>query len=609
MWKDSETIEDFLDFEYLKETFKSIAIEDTLSPSSIGIYGDWGSGKSSLMKMCMEELSQKENVLCVFFNGWLFEGYEDAKTALLGTILDSIKKERKLEQKAVETIKRLYKNTDKLKLASKAIRYGVDFLATGGIGTIANITLDSVLSTVKDKVCNIKEDDVKNALSGEFNNEEIRNSVRTFHDDFSKLLSESKITKLIVFIDELDRCNPNTILDTLEAIRLFLFSKNTSFVIGADERHVKYAVKQKFLEIEGNQLDIGKEYLEKLIQYPIRIPQMSQKEIEFYIMCLLFQKELEQKDFEQVLSFIKNEKKNDFINFELTYNKLAKEFPTFVPKLREAISIAKQLSSVLASGLNGNPRHCKRFLNSLSMREKMAKYRKIKLDRKILAKVMLLEYFKMDFFRKIAEIKPASKGEIKELQNIENGKWEETKELNLWKDDNWIKDWVKIEPKIGQTDLRPYFYFTRESLTNQLNLAQLKLSLTAEKILSNLLNGSEIARNAAMNEINEANESEANTILIKIAERLTSSANIDGNIFKSLLAWGASRVSLYVGTINCLNELTGEKLNIGVIPRMKDFMDHTNKKAEITEIVNRWKKENPSLKQAIEKDFGNGNIK
>ena len=97
------------------------------------------------------------------------------------------------------------------------------------------------------------------------------------------MLEETKISRLVVFIDELDRCRPDTILETLEAIKLFLFKGKVAFVIGADERHISYAVKSKFRDIEGIQIDIGKEYLEKLIQYPIRIPQLNADEVEIYI--------------------------------------------------------------------------------------------------------------------------------------------------------------------------------------------------------------------------------------------------------------------------------------------------------------------------------------
>lgn len=50
MWKDCETELDYLDFDYLVSILNSVLRDDSLLPSSIGVYGDWGSGKSSLLK-------------------------------------------------------------------------------------------------------------------------------------------------------------------------------------------------------------------------------------------------------------------------------------------------------------------------------------------------------------------------------------------------------------------------------------------------------------------------------------------------------------------------------------------------------------------------------
>ena len=52
--------------------------------------------------------------------------------------------------------------------------------------------------------------------------------------------------KLIVLIDDLDRCLPPTTISTLEAIRLFLFLQNTAFVIAADDTMIKHSVRSHF---------------------------------------------------------------------------------------------------------------------------------------------------------------------------------------------------------------------------------------------------------------------------------------------------------------------------------------------------------------------------
>ena len=134
MWKDSETEVDFLDFEYLISILKDLIYDDKLLPASIGVYGDWGSGKSSLMYMCKKQLEAEDpKIKCLVFNGWLFEDYDDAKTAILGTILDEIGKKKRLTKKAKDMLDGLNNSVDKFKLLQSGLKYGIDFLLTGGI--------------------------------------------------------------------------------------------------------------------------------------------------------------------------------------------------------------------------------------------------------------------------------------------------------------------------------------------------------------------------------------------------------------------------------------------------------------------------------------------
>lgn len=604
MWKDSETDIDLLDFDYLISMTKSIIENDDLTPSSIGVYGDWGSGKSSLAEMALKELSLNEDYVCLKFNGWLFEGYEDAKTALIGSILDKISEKRKPQEKALKALKRLYKSIDFFKLASKGIKYGADFLLTGGIGTVADLTMQSVLSKIKENNLQdkISEDQVKTSLEALFKNSEIRDNLKSFQNDFKELLEETNIKKLIVFVDELDRCNHDTILETLEAIRLFLFAPGTSFILGADERQVMYAVRKKFPEIEGNHIDIGKEYLEKMIQYPIKIPQLGIKEVEYYITCLLF-KDTFKKNFGPFIDYIRGEKKKDFINFEITYELIAPKFTELdQEKLRETISLSKQLSSVLSTSLKGNPRHCKRFLNALSMRLKMASFKGLKLDKKVLAKIMLIEYFKDSLYKQLSDLQSQENGTPKELNLIEKGEWDNVDRLKVWKDDLWVLNWVNSEPALSDIDLQPYFYFTRESLQNTNIISSSSLSHEANSILKSLQSGSDLKILQAIQKASNINEFEAQEILKELISQIEVSSQIDTKLFGSFINWGKTREALYPDVILTLQRLPSKKINPALITRAFGFLKFINKFEELTEIADRWKKENPKLKGVIEQE-------
>ena len=120
----------------------------------------------------------------------------------------------------------------------------------------------------------------------------VRRTIREFRADFAELLNETKIKRLVVLIDDLDRCMPDTIIETLEAIKLFLFVPHTAFVLGADERLVRYAVRRRFPELPGEKVEVGRDYLEKLIQFPIRVPPLGRAEMETYINLLFAKKSL-----------------------------------------------------------------------------------------------------------------------------------------------------------------------------------------------------------------------------------------------------------------------------------------------------------------------------
>lgn len=603
MWKDSETDIDLLDFNYLIEIIKDIIENDDLSPCTIGVYGDWGSGKSSLVEMILKDYEKKEDFLCLKFNGWLFEDYDDAKNALLGTILDKIKERRKLSAKAKSTIKKLFKNLDYLDLASKGIKYGADFLLTGGVGTLANLTLQSIAEKAKSLGQTIDDKDLKKILEGTFKKEEIRKNLKEFHDDFEKLLKETEIKNLVVFIDELDRCNHDTILETLEAIRLFLFTKGTSFIIGADERQVMYAVRKKFPEVRGNQIDIGKEYLEKMIQYPVKIPQLGTSEVEFYITCLFFQ-DIFQSDYSDIIELIKKEREQNFLTFEITFDLINKHFPALdEEKVKETISLSKQISSVLSKSLNGNPRHCKRFLNSLSMRQRMAKFKGVELDKKALAKIMLIEYFKESVFKQIGELQAHENGKPKELELVENDNWESVKKLKIWKDDDWFTNWLTIEPKLSNIDLQPYYYFSRESLQNNFIKSIATISVEAENILKQLLSSSDSLRKDSIKRESNINEFESLEILKTLFSNIEVSSEIDSKLFASYIEWGSTKESLYSEVVSQLKSLPANKIKASFIPRIAEFSKISNKKPEITEIAEKWKIDNSSLKSSIEQEL------
>lgn len=70
MWHDNETEIDLLGFGPLVDSVTYLARADALLPITVGVFGDWGSGKSSLMRMAHRRLAEDPTCICVSFSPW-----------------------------------------------------------------------------------------------------------------------------------------------------------------------------------------------------------------------------------------------------------------------------------------------------------------------------------------------------------------------------------------------------------------------------------------------------------------------------------------------------------------------------------------------------------
>lgn len=545
MWNDNETHQDLIDFKYLTDSVNLIINNDNLIPSTIGIYGDWGSGKSSLMKMIELENSKPENLI-IKFNGWLFEGYEDAKIALLSTLIDEIIKSRTWDEKGKKYLGRLVKRIKWLKLITKAGQVGLntyitsktDFDYTQTAKDISDLNIDDYIKDIKDETQTI-----------------IDKGIKEFHSDFEELLKETDLKRVIVLIDDLDRCNPDTIISTLEAIKLFLFVKKSVFIISADERLINYAVKKRFPELPSSDYDVSKDYIEKLIHFPIKIPSLSESEYETYINLLFAKLHLEPDKFETL-------RKNVFSNKDETNLSLCKlnndNIQNLIPDADENIKsdfiLSKQINSILVSVLSGNPRQCKRFLNMLMMRLNMSASKGVILKKNVLAKLMLLEYFKTESFNKLVKFSYEIDDNI--LLALENSQIPPPLSFESWRTDVWLKRWMDIEPELGNENLKLYFYFTKNKnvgfSTNK------RLSEEAKTILRDLFAGDLISRNA-IKLSSQLNTTDINAIFSELTNKIIVEEDIPkrANLNKLLVLFvkqNAELISEYCAYMENISE-------------------------------------------------------
>ena len=303
MWSDNETKEDLLGYQVHASLLKDVILDSSMLPTSIGIFGNWGAGKSSLMLLLQNELEewveqtqkknegkkdgQKENnlILQIPFNSWKFENYENTKNTLIVEILEAISSDIASRKDVFEKADDLIKRISLLRVGLFLLKKGAQFfLSTEGLPQ----EISNLIPSVDELKGFLKKEDAE-ALVKDLKEKNAERFISKFRELFEALVLSAGYRAVVVYIDDLDRCNPTKVVDCLEAIKLFLNVANTAFVISADERIVELAIQDKYHveEDKNKRFSPFSDYLEKLIQLPYKLPKLSFSEQETYITLLL----------------------------------------------------------------------------------------------------------------------------------------------------------------------------------------------------------------------------------------------------------------------------------------------------------------------------------
>jgi gamma-glutamyl hercynylcysteine S-oxide synthase len=228
---------DSLDFDTYAQVLAEAVLE-TPSPFTLGIYAEAGKGKTSLLKFIFNEISlnkSKQNIINVFYDAWIFENSYNPLLDLLNVIEKNIKKTRFEHD---ETI-------------------------------IMNI-LDYI-KFIKNAISNI------NTLNSEKNTQKGMNTQSNYFEIYELLKSLEKLLsnenyKIIIYIDNLDKCKAKNILGVFESINLIFDLKGFSFIFAAEKDLLE---KQLNTTIKNS-----KDYLEKIVQLPFYLPSFKGKVTE-----------------------------------------------------------------------------------------------------------------------------------------------------------------------------------------------------------------------------------------------------------------------------------------------------------------------------------------
>ncbi|UTM45920.1 KAP family P-loop NTPase fold protein [Glutamicibacter mysorens] len=290
-----------LGFEKYVEALAAAVLGGTPARYTIGLYGPWGTGKSSILQALeLKLLTSDTPPLVVKFDAWRHERVDNVMLPFLWKIQEAVKEAASAEP--TSTLKRFSKeNSKKAASAISKLMRGMEFAAVGGLFSVKMSETLGLPQQVED------------------NN---GNRTDTYMEGLNQLqiLGESIEGRIVVLIDDLDRCSPDRVVELIEAVRLLMDVEGFVFVLAIDYEVLLDAIRHKYQHADSEK------FIEKIVQVPFWIPSL-QIEDENLLSSLIPQ-----------------------------WGELRDEWFAGVE--------AKKLQRIFKLALRGNPRQIKRLMNS-----------------------------------------------------------------------------------------------------------------------------------------------------------------------------------------------------------------------------------------------------
>lgn len=410
---------DLLGFEDVVDVVESIVTRPDLDPVTVGINAPWGGGKTTVLQLMKHRLDNRDDIFCLLVSPWEYDNKTDPTTALIDEVLGGLQAE-------LETVATFGK---KAKDVLRQLRRRVKFAKAMKLAATAVLT--TTVPGVKGLIDLFDEDVPTEDVPPD-------PTLQGFRRQFGELMKSEDLRPLervVVLVDDLDRSLPDTVVETLEAIKLFLSVKKMAFVIAADEESVANAIGRR-LATTGQPIT-SRLYLEKIVQVPVRVPALSKEQTEEYLALLML------ADLERVDEAVARVKATRPSACGRLVERLGETLPD---NRRDDVHLAETLTPLLHRHTMGNPRRLKRFLNAFWLRMSFASARGVELHPDALAKLMLAELHYPDLFGHLLSWLAAGvvAGKVEE---IEDGKGEHAQA---------IYDWGQLPPRLSSEDLSKY---------------------------------------------------------------------------------------------------------------------------------------------------------
>jgi hypothetical protein len=415
---DNPATSDLLGFDAVVAPVVEAICREESRPLTIGIRGGWGTGKSTLLKLIEDALASNHpnQFMVVKVDPWEFENAEQLRSTLVEIVLTELHDRIGDDAGLGEKVRRLLGRVRFGKIATSLLKGAATVPLDGGWGMVGQL-VKGMTADVDSFVAPADEENV------------IPPTMHGFRAEFGTLITdlhEAKgIEKVIVLVDDLDRCLPNAVVESLEAIKLFLSVDRMVFVMAADEEMVRAAIAAS-LAGTGRASTFANLYLEKIVQLPLTIPALTPDDAVTYS-ALLLSAAVDTDAYERLRVYCRDRRGRN----ELPLLDGADHSEASTPM----VLLARQICSGLDADTAINPRRIKRFLNNFAVRRSIAGARGVQLSAAVTAKLMLLEERFLDPDFRVLAGTPGP--DLKDLL----GKWE-----------RWAKDVDGVERPDGVSE-------------------------------------------------------------------------------------------------------------------------------------------------------------
>jgi len=252
-----------LDFEKYSK-FLANTIVNSKPRFAVGIFGDWGTGKTTLLMMIKQILEMNKKILTVWFDAWRYEREQYlAVIPFLRTIELALEDHIKRNETKWETVRNAIIRTANAFSESTKANIGITGIAS------AQIDFEKLVNSFKGDGTIGNDVDVIYYHATDFLNMAL-----------SQLRKSDSDYRIVIFIDDLDRCLPEKSLEVIESIKSFFDLEGIVYVLGMNSSSITSIIKQKY----GDDPTItGFDFLKKIVQLPFLIPDWNESDLSKFI--------------------------------------------------------------------------------------------------------------------------------------------------------------------------------------------------------------------------------------------------------------------------------------------------------------------------------------